>query len=410
MGTETSTRDPTAIGPPTVDGEPVAALHHGLHHPGAERGAQPGDRHLDGVLGAGGAGGQRGEQVAARDHVAGVDRRAPGAPAAARGRAELHAVEQHVLAVQQQGAPPTTRASARRRRDGSSTSSCLTIAASRERSGKIDGTPHISKAAAVTGPTQEATTSAWNAPITSSRRPVDPAASISAATAGAAVKVTASRGAVGDLVDQVEHRLGVVGARDPVDGDRRDVGAPPPQRVGRHRQRLAVLLHDDPAGRSRSRPRRWASTSSNSSDSGAHSSRSPRRRRAPTLFGPRARISACAEVREQVVEQAPRLGGGEPRLHADAGGGEEDVDRPRQHLVGGRAQRGVVDVVGVRATAPAPTHLGTAPLEQGDLLLDLARRRHADPEAGQRQGSATLLSCHSWPGPTRTTPSRPATS
>ena len=35
--------------------QPVAALDHGLHGAGAERGAQPGDRHLDGVLGAGGA-------------------------------------------------------------------------------------------------------------------------------------------------------------------------------------------------------------------------------------------------------------------------------------------------------------------------------------------------------------------
>ena len=54
------------------------------------------------------------------------------------------------------------------------------------------GTPHISNAAAVTGPTQAATTSAWKAATTSSRRPVEPAASISAATAGAEVKVTAS--------------------------------------------------------------------------------------------------------------------------------------------------------------------------------------------------------------------------
>jgi hypothetical protein len=54
------------------------------------------------------------------------------------------------------------------------------------------GTPHISKAAAVTGPTQAATTSDWNAEITSSRRPTEKAASISAATAGAEVNVTAS--------------------------------------------------------------------------------------------------------------------------------------------------------------------------------------------------------------------------
>jgi hypothetical protein len=44
----------------------------------------------------------------------------------------------------------------------------------------------------VTGPTHAATTSAWNADTTSSRRPVDEAASISAATAGAEVNVTAS--------------------------------------------------------------------------------------------------------------------------------------------------------------------------------------------------------------------------
>ena len=35
-----------------ADREPVAALDDGLHGAGAERGAQPGDRHLDGVLGA----------------------------------------------------------------------------------------------------------------------------------------------------------------------------------------------------------------------------------------------------------------------------------------------------------------------------------------------------------------------
>ncbi len=66
------------------------------------------------------------------------------------------------------------------------------MAARRERSGKTVGTPHSSNAAAVTGPTQDATTSAWKAVTTSSRRPVGPAASISAATAGAEVKVTAS--------------------------------------------------------------------------------------------------------------------------------------------------------------------------------------------------------------------------
>ncbi len=60
--------------------------------------------------------------------------------------------------------------------------------------GNIVGTPHISNAAAVTGPTQAAITSAWKAVTTSSRRPVGPAASISAATAGAEVKVTASSG------------------------------------------------------------------------------------------------------------------------------------------------------------------------------------------------------------------------
>ncbi len=37
--------------------QPVAALDHGLHGLGAERRAQPGDGHLDGVLGAGGAAG-----------------------------------------------------------------------------------------------------------------------------------------------------------------------------------------------------------------------------------------------------------------------------------------------------------------------------------------------------------------
>ena len=66
------------------------------------------------------------------------------------------------------------------------------MAASRDRSGVMLGTPHISNAAAVTGPTHAAITSAWQAAITSSRRPVTPAASISAATAGAEVKVTAS--------------------------------------------------------------------------------------------------------------------------------------------------------------------------------------------------------------------------
>ena len=44
----------------------------------------------------------------------------------------------------------------------------------------------------MTGPTQDATTSDWKALITSSRRPTEKAASISAATAGAEVKVTAS--------------------------------------------------------------------------------------------------------------------------------------------------------------------------------------------------------------------------
>ena len=47
-------------------------------------------------------------------------------------------------------------------------------------------------AAAVTGPTHAATTSAWKATTTSSRRPTAPAISMSAATAGAEVNVTAS--------------------------------------------------------------------------------------------------------------------------------------------------------------------------------------------------------------------------
>ena len=49
-----------------------------------------------------------------------------------------------------------------------------------------------------------------------------------------------------DGLDQAEHRLGVGGALDPVDGDRGDLGTEPAQRVGGERERLPVLLDDDP--------------------------------------------------------------------------------------------------------------------------------------------------------------------
>jgi hypothetical protein len=78
------------------------------------------------------------------------------------------------------------------RRDGSSVSSSLIIAASRDRSGVMLGTPHISKAAAVTGPTHAAMTSAWQAAMTSSRRPGTPAPAQNAAPPGAGVEGSAA--------------------------------------------------------------------------------------------------------------------------------------------------------------------------------------------------------------------------
>ena len=92
--------------------QPVAALHHGLHHPGADGRAQPRHRHLHGVLRAGRPAGQGGQQLAAATP--------PGRawPASARSTASgagvsrtSQAVEQHRVAAQRSGARPRPRAS-----------------------------------------------------------------------------------------------------------------------------------------------------------------------------------------------------------------------------------------------------------------------------------------------------------
>ena len=57
---------PTPSG--AVDREPVAALDDRLDRPRAQRSAEPGDGHLDGVLGARGPAGEHGEQGAPGDH------------------------------------------------------------------------------------------------------------------------------------------------------------------------------------------------------------------------------------------------------------------------------------------------------------------------------------------------------
>ena len=106
---------------------------------------------------------------------------------------------------------------------------------------------------------------------------------------------------VGDPVDHPEHRLRVLRTGHPVDRHHGHVRA----RDAAARARPSTATARAPARRSASPPGRGragaASTSSKHSDSGAHSSRSPRRRSAPTLFGPRARISAGAMRHDQVV-------------------------------------------------------------------------------------------------------------
>ena len=146
--------------------------------------------------------------------------------------------------------------------------SARTIAASRDRSGRMLGTPQSSNAAAVTGPTQVATTSAWNAAATSSRRPVTPAASISAATARGRGERDRVELAVRDQVDHPEHRGRVLGAGDPVDRHDRDVRALAAQRVRRPSSSDWPCSWTTIRRPVRSRPRRCASTSSKHSDSG----------------------------------------------------------------------------------------------------------------------------------------------
>ena len=63
---------------------------------------------------------------------------------------------------------------------------------------------------------------------------------------------------------------------------------------------------------------------------------------------------------------------------------------PRQHVLGRRAQRVVVDLVGVQRQRRRPLDVGAAALEQADLLVDLPGGGDADRKPAR--GRVTRLS------------------
>ena len=99
------------------------------------------------------------------------------------------------------------------------------------------------------------------------------------------------------------------------------------------------------------------------SEAGDHSSVSPAARIAPFTFGPRASSSTPRSRSSRSSPQPPAVGGLDPAAEADGGGGDDDVGRVVDQLLGGGEQFAVVgerhDPQGGRVQDG-----GAAPLEQ----------------------------------------------
>ena len=127
-------------------------------------------------------------------------------------------------------------------------------------------------------------------------------------------------------------------------------------------------------------------TSSKHSDSGAHRSRRPRPRRAPTLFGPRARISAEPRTDSRSASSPHRsAASNHARIPTPVVARNTSTGRG-QHVLGGGEQGVLVHPMRIERQRRTPLDLGAAAFEQHDLLLGLARRRDPDPEPGEGHG------------------------
>ena len=202
-----------------------------------------------------------------------------------------------------------------------------------------------------------------------------------------------------------EHRLGVVGGVHPVDGHRRDVGALPAQRVRRPSTATGRAPGPRSAGR-RGRGRAGA----------------PARPRSLGLRRPQLAQAAPAQRPDALGAAGQDLGLGRARASRSASSPQRSAAANQafmpmpvvarnmstgagQHLLGRRAQRDVVDPVGVHATAPAPTRprrraaraarsaprpCGRRSPRSGSRQRKVARRRDC-PRAGARRGRPGLV-------------------
>ena len=203
---------------------------------------------------------------------------------------------------------------------------------------------------------------------------------MSAATAGAEVKVTASSAPLGDWstggTSAAGPRRRRRGRPDDVDvAPWRRSAWPPWTATGRAPAPRCAARPGRGRGGGRGRPRRARTP--------APTARAARPRAGRRRSWARGRGSPPARARREGLAQAPAGGGVEPRAHADAGGDQEHVRRVGDDRLGRGAQLGVVDAVGVQRQRRRQLDLGAAALQQGDLLVDLARGGHADAVAGQ---------------------------
>src|ERR1700722_4510184 len=184
--------------------------------------------------------------------------------------------------------PATARSGFRR---GSSSATARASAPSRIRSGMTDATPIFSSGRAVTGPTQNGVTVVVRTLVTASVRGKSLARIRNDAAAGADVNVIASTPPSATFSTRSSSAPRSAGGSQRYTGTPTTV-APRSARVSRKPgtgSQPSVAPCSCTATRfpSRSSAPRWASTSSEDSDTGDHSSRRPAVRSAPVALGPR---------------------------------------------------------------------------------------------------------------------------
>ena len=214
-----------------------------------------------------------------------------------------------------------------------------------------------------------------------------------------------------DRLDQPVQRLGVFRRHPAVDRHLDHFGAGQAQCLDDIGQRLAVQLHRDPLAvqveggdqvlkdlTRRLRLRRPGFAQAGGADRTA-------------CLGPAGQHRGLVDGRGQLLRQAPGVGGLHPAAEPDAGGGDDDVERPSQAALRGGQQFAVVGQRHDPDRGPGD-HLGAPALQRGAELLPAAGGGDAHRVPGQRPdlsltGSAPGFAAH--PAATSTMPSRTRT-